>query len=83
MIKVIYKPNIETLEEGDTLPNLTEGKVYQATRSHKNPNYYLIVCDDGHIRPYYVEDFISLDNFRNSIYSTIKILLCLSSDFSK
>ena len=65
-MKVIYKPNLETLEEGDTLPeHLTEGKVYNVKKivSH---NYYMIKCDDGEIRYVFKEDFIPIDKYRES-----------------
>lgn len=64
-MKVIYKPNLETLEEGDTFPFVTEGKIY-TTIETAIPNCYRIKCDDGEIRLAYKEDFIPIDKYRES-----------------
>ena len=65
-MKVIYKPNLETLEEGDTLPeHLTEGKIY-LVKKIMSRNYYMIKCDDGEIRYLFKEDFIPIDKYRES-----------------
>ena len=65
-MKVVYKPNLETLEEGDTLPeHLTEGKVYNVKKIVSR-NYYMIKCDDGEIRYVLKEDFILMDKYRES-----------------
>ena len=68
-MKVIYKPNLETLEEGDTLPeHLTEGKIYtvESPTQIGAHNYYMIKCDDGEIRYLFKEDFIPIDKYRES-----------------
>ena len=65
-MKVVYKPNLETLEEGDTLPyhkHLTEGKIYTAEKIQSH-NHYKMKCDDGEIRYVYKEDFILVNKYR-------------------
>jgi hypothetical protein len=63
-MKVVYKPNLETLEEGDTLPQyLTEGKIYTVEKSSTH-NYYMMKCDDGEMRYLYKEDFIPINKYR-------------------
>ena len=63
-MKVVYKPNLETLEEGDTLPQyLTEGKIYTVEKSSTH-NYYMMKCDDGEMRYLYKEDFTELSVYR-------------------
>ena len=71
-MKVIYKPNLETMEEGDTLPeHLTEGKIYTVEKSSTH-NYYMMKCDDGEMRYLYKEDFTELSGYRkNQINKTI------------
>jgi hypothetical protein len=72
-LKVVYKPNLETLEEGDTLPeHLTEGKIYDVKKK-VSQNYYMIKCDDGEIRYLYKEDFIPINKYReNQINNLLK-----------
>ena len=63
-MKVVYKPNLETLEEGDTLPQyLTEGKIYTVEKLPTH-NYYMMKCDDGEMRYLYKEDFIPINKYR-------------------
>ncbi len=63
-MKVVYKPNLETLEEGDTLPQyLTEGKIYTVEKLPTH-NYYMMKCDDGEMRYLYKEDFILVNKYR-------------------
>jgi len=65
-MKVIYKPNLETLEEGDTLPeHFTEGKIY-TTIETLIPYCYKIKCDYGLIRYVLKEDFIPVSKYRKS-----------------
>ena len=77
-MKVIYKPNLETLEEGDTLgtgsifpknlpyhKHLTEGKIYTAEKIQSH-NHYKMKCDDGEIRYVYIEDFTELSEYRKN-----------------
>ena len=65
-MKVIYKPNLETMEEGDTLPeHLTEGKIYTVEKSSTH-NYYMMKCDDGEMRYLYKEDFTELSVYRKN-----------------